>query len=287
MSSEPMISASLGNTKRCCRSLVWARDASSSVVCSVIITTFFGIFEFCFVDEIARTRALRFWETPPNSLPCCFPSRVVATWFAIVLIHVTLFVTTIVSLWVTTLSNPGIISKKVGFPFAAPPDGLTQIETIQGVQVYRPYCATCNIIRPVRASHCSECDNCVERFDHHCGVIGACIGKRNFRSFFFFLSAIDVLALWTAGWSVVLCVSTFRCNSTKFALLLVTAFVSGGITVQISAMILFYIPLISSNKTKREEIKFEKLFHNIRDGENFPFDQRSVCRNWQSMMCDV
>eukprot|EP00439_Symbiodinium_sp_Y106_P030190 s2295_g3.t1 len=55
------------------------------------------------------------------------------------------------------------------------------------------YCKTCNIYRPPRCTHCSVCENCVER---------NCIGKRNYRLFFGFVSvtgALNILVLATAA----------------------------------------------------------------------------------------
>jgi len=45
------------------------------------------------------------------------------------------------------------------------------------------YCRTCRVWRPDRASHCARCGHCVRRFDHHCPVVGTCIGEGNMRWF--------------------------------------------------------------------------------------------------------
>ncbi|EPS74107.1 hypothetical protein M569_00641, partial [Genlisea aurea] len=59
-------------------------------------------------------------------------------------------------------------------------------------------CATCKIVRPLRAKHCSTCDRCVEQFDHHCPWVSNCIGKKNKWDFFLFL-IVEVGAMVMAG----------------------------------------------------------------------------------------
>ncbi|KAL7097109.1 hypothetical protein ACP275_10G122400 [Erythranthe tilingii] len=59
-------------------------------------------------------------------------------------------------------------------------------------------CATCKIVRPLRAKHCSTCDRCVEQFDHHCPWVSNCIGKKNKWDFFLFL-VLEVLAMLITG----------------------------------------------------------------------------------------
>ena len=49
-------------------------------------------------------------------------------------------------------------------------------------------CKYCNNeFLPLRTHHCSRCQKCIKSYDHHCGMIGGCIGENNHFKFILFL----------------------------------------------------------------------------------------------------
>eukprot|EP00040_Diaphanoeca_grandis_P016441 m.84806 g.84806 ORF g.84806 m.84806 type:complete len:372 (-) comp25804_c0_seq2:24-1139(-) len=72
----------------------------------------------------------------------------------------------------------------------------TLAQTINGVDC--KWCYTCKIWRTPGVVHCSECGFCMQGYDHHCGVMGMCIAKRNVRFFtlMFLFGGMAAIALF-------------------------------------------------------------------------------------------
>ena len=112
-----------------------------------------------------------------------------------------LYIIQIISTIVGGFSDPGILPRqRQDYYYNTNKPSLKYV--INGYVTTLNYCYSCSLFRPPRTSHCSLCDNCVERFDHHCLWLGTCIGKRNYRYFYFLTSSINISAIFQIGYSL-------------------------------------------------------------------------------------
>ena len=69
------------------------------------------------------------------------------------------------------------------------------------------YCSECKFLYPSnnkKMEHCYECGVCVTKLDHHCDVIGKCVGKYNTCLFILFTISSTIYMI-TAF--IVICIS--------------------------------------------------------------------------------
>jgi hypothetical protein len=78
---------------------------------------------------------------------------------------------TVLTVWIalTVIS----LVKVVGTDPGPVPSGLSSLDD--------RVCQRCAGPKPPRCHHCSTCDRCVLKFDHHCKVLGVCIGLCNYK----------------------------------------------------------------------------------------------------------
>ena len=95
-----------------------------------------------------------------------------------------LYIPILVFLILGGCNDPGVLERNNEYAYYDNRKSVIKIN-IQGHMTNLNYCYTCFHFRPPRTSHCAECDNCVENFDHHCLWMGTCVGKRNYKYFYF------------------------------------------------------------------------------------------------------
>jgi len=148
----------------------------------------------------------------------------------------------------------------------------------------RRYCFTCKIVRPPQSSHCPTCDYCVRGFDHHCGVLGICVGQRTWRYFTLFVCLAWLSCLYVFAFSLYFLISTFTDNSygkgrreCSIGLMIFT----GCVGCSLSGLVCHYLYLSAVNKTIRDE--HHGLYSYYDSAVGNPFDEGCPTNCWIKM----
>ena len=131
-----------------------------------------------------------------------------------VVLFVYFWINSVASMLKTALTDPGILPREldpepdwqeppsphmpldIEGPMSRPKDRSIALERVDDggdpslgtiASIPSVWCETCHVYRPPRCSHCRSCNNCVDTLDHHCILLNACIGRRNYTTFYAFL----------------------------------------------------------------------------------------------------
>ncbi|RAO72792.1 uncharacterized protein BHQ10_008804 [Talaromyces amestolkiae] len=167
---------------------------------------------------------------------------------------------------------------------------MTKLATseVDAMVVPVKYCKTCNIWRPPRCYHCRVCDNCVETLDHHCVWLNNCVGRRNYRYFFGFVSSATILALFLLGASLAHVLLYQQREHISFGESInkwrvpFAMVIYGALAFPYPAALWFYhLWLVGRGETTREYLNSHKF---AKADRLRPFSQGNVLRNWIAVL---
>lgn len=87
-----------------------------------------------------------------------------------------------------------------------------------------PICDKCKLPRPKGAMHCDECQSCCLRYDHHCGVIGQCVGDKNMKAFILSFLYASIFGFTSSACGLYYCITdSFSNNAISKILILIAS----------------------------------------------------------------
>lgn len=150
------------------------------------------------------------------------------------------------------------------------------------------YCKTCSIWRPPRCYHCRVCDNCVETLDHHCVWLNNCVGRRNYRYFFAFVSWGTLLGLFLLGASLAHILVYMSNENISFGASIAkwrvpfAMFIYGAVATPYPLSLwIYHLFLTGRGETTREYLNSHKF---AKADRHRPFTQGNVLTNWISVL---
>jgi len=125
---------------------------------------------------------------------------------------------------------------------------------VKGITVKMKWCESCRFYRPPRCTHCSICDNCVENFDHHCPWVNNCIGRRNYRYFFFFIVSLSVHIIALLSLTTLFFVKNRDKVLKDILLCLVIVIIAGLAAFPIIGLTTYHVILVFRGRTTNEQV---------------------------------
>ena len=168
------------------------------------------------------------------------------------------------------------------------PPRFLEVE-VKGRTFKLTYCQTCQMFRPPRSSHCSRCNNCVERFDHHCPMVGNCIGKRNYRYFYMFITSTATMCLFVLGCNIAVIV--LKANETNVGDAFKTSVgsvIEGIVCIaslaSVGGLSCYHSYLVANEMTTNEDIKGTYSDKRYKNSKN-PYSHGNCVYNCCYVLC--
>ena len=160
-----------------------------------------------------------------------------------------------------------------------------------GELVVQDFCFGCQIWRPPHAGHCRSCECCIQNLDHHCHILGACVGGHNLLFFLLFLLASGVSGVLLTSSSLIMLLQRGPFTSSSASEPLVWL---GGLltcsSLYISATLIFllyHLHMLYHHTTTREQ---HRSSHTVIPGQqshtaDYSEGRQQWSKRWRAVVC--